>query len=103
MHSTGIRLQQNAKKLPPKKSTHAQCLKIALKVAFKIASEASFVFTLNVQKFIKNAKVCTFWPVFENLKLAVKQCYQTCQFQYYKKMPKFKNVKCDILDDFQTL
>ena len=32
---------------------------------------------LSGQKFIKNAKNS---PVFENLKLAVKQCYQTGQF-----------------------
>ena len=31
------------------------------------------------QKLIKNAKNCQFWRVFENLKLAVKQCYQTGQ------------------------
>ena len=35
---------------------------------------------LSGQKFIKNAKIGTFWRVFENLKLAVKQCYQTGQF-----------------------
>ena len=29
--------------------------------------------------FIKNAKNGAFWRVFENLKLAVKQCYQTLQ------------------------
>ena len=32
------------------------------------------------QKLIKNAKNASFWRVFENLKLAVKQCYQTGQF-----------------------
>ena len=31
------------------------------------------------QKLIQNAKNGPFWPVFENLKLAVKQCYQTGQ------------------------
>ena len=35
---------------------------------------------LSGQKFIKNAKNCQFWRAFENMKLAVKQCYQTCQF-----------------------
>ena len=52
---------------------------------------------------IKNAKKGSFWRVFENLKLAVKQCYQTGQFYNDKnwwKMPKFK---CDILSDFQTM
>ena len=31
------------------------------------------------QKLIKNAKNYSFWRAFENLKLAVKQCYQTGQ------------------------
>ena len=56
------------------------CLKIREKVSFNIASEASYVYILNGQKLIKNAKNGPFWRVFENLKLAVKQCYQTCQF-----------------------
>ena len=49
-------------------------------VSFNIASEASYVYILNEQKLIKNAKNGPFWRVFENLKLAVKQCYQTGQF-----------------------
>ena len=47
-------------------------------VAFKIASEASYVYILSGQKFIKNAKKV--WRVFQKLKLAVKQCYQASQF-----------------------
>ena len=58
----------------------AQCLKITKNVAYKIASEASYVYILSGQKLIKNAKNGPIWPVFENLKLAVKQCYQTGQF-----------------------
>ena len=57
-----------------------QCLKITEKVSFNIASEASYVYILSGQKLIKNAKNGPFWRVFENLKLAVKQCYQTGQF-----------------------
>ena len=34
----------------------AQCLKITEKVSFNIASEASYVYILSGQKFIKNAK-----------------------------------------------
>ena len=49
-------------------------------LAFNIASEASYVYILSGQKLIKNAKNGPFWRVFENLKLAVKQCYQTGQF-----------------------
>ena len=58
----------------------AQCLKITEKVSFNIASEASYVYILSGQKLIKNAKNGPFWRIFENLKLAVKQCYQTGQF-----------------------
>ena len=60
--------------------TFARCLKITEKVSFNIASEASYVYILNGQKLIINAKNGQFWRVFENLKLAVKQCYQTVQF-----------------------
>ena len=45
---------------------HTQCLKITEKVAFYIASEASYVYILNGQKLIKNAKNGPFWRVFEN-------------------------------------
>ena len=58
----------------------ARCLKITEKVSFNIASEANYVYILSGQKLIKNAKDGPFWRVFENLKLAVKQCYQTGQF-----------------------
>ena len=53
----------------------ARCLKITEKVSFNIASEASYVYILNGQT--ENGQ---FWRVFENLKLAVKQCYQTGHF-----------------------
>ena len=58
----------------------ARCLKVTEKVSFNIASEASYIYILSRQKLIKNAKNGSFWRVFENLKLAVKQCYQTGQF-----------------------
>ena len=58
----------------------ARCLKITEKVSFNIASEASYVYILSGQKLIKNAKIGPFWRVFENMKLAVKHCYQTGQF-----------------------
>ena len=64
-----------------KVNTHSRCLKITEKVSFNIASEASYVYILSGQKFIKKAKNGQFWRGFENLKLAVKHSYQTCQFQ----------------------
>ena len=50
------------------------------KASFNIASEASYVYILSGQKLIKKAKNGPIWRVFEHLKLAVKQCYQTGQF-----------------------
>ena len=47
------------------------------KVSFIIASEASYVYILSGQKLIKKM---TKIVLFENLKLAVKQCYQMRQF-----------------------
>jgi len=60
--------------------TSSRCLKITEKVSFSISSEASYVYILNGQKLIKDAKNCPFWRVFENLQLAVKQRYQTDHF-----------------------
>ena len=59
----------------------ARCLKITVEVSFNIVSEASYVYILSGQKLIENAKNGPFWRVFENLKLVVKQCYQTGQFK----------------------
>ena len=57
----------------------SQCLKSTENVSFNIVSAASYVHILSGQKSIKNTKNDSFWRVFENLKLAVKQCYQTGQ------------------------
>ena len=43
---------------------YTRCLKITEKVSFNIASEASYVYILSGQKFIKNAKNGPFWRVF---------------------------------------
>ena len=71
--------------------------KLQKKVSFNIASEASYVFNLGGQKFIKDAK--NGWRVFENLKITVKQCYQTCHFQKLVEHAQIENFKWDILDD----
>ena len=52
-------------------TSKAQCLKITQKVAFNIASEASYIYILSGQKFIKKAKNGQFWRGFEKLKLPV--------------------------------
>ena len=74
----------------------ARCLKITEKVLFNIASEAAcYAYILNGQKLSnKKRQKSPFGRVFENLKLAVIQCYQTGQFYKDKnwwKMSKFKN------------
>ena len=62
----GVVLTEFGRCSPPiktiKKTSH--CLKITQKVSFNIASEASYVYILSGQKFIKNAKNGTFWRVF---------------------------------------
>ena len=45
---------------------NSQCLKIAQKVAFNIASEASYTLISNRQKLIKNAKNCPFRRILKN-------------------------------------
>ena len=58
----------------------ARCLKITEKVSFNTASEASYVYILSGQKFIKKCQNGPIWRIFGNLKLEVKQSYQTGQF-----------------------
>ena len=53
-----------------------QCFKLQKKVSFNIASEASFVYILSGQKFIKKVKNRPLWWIFENAKIVLKQCYQ---------------------------
>ena len=59
----------------------AQCLKITKIVAFKIASEASYVYILNGKKLIESAKKYPFRRVFEKVRIVVKQCYQAGHFK----------------------
>ena len=81
-------------------------MKIKEKVSSsKIASEASYSYNLSEQKFIKKIKNGPFWLIFENLKLAIKQCYQTGSYSITQKrwkLHKMSKLKWDILSDFQT-
>ena len=61
-------------------STLTRCLKITEKVSYNNVSEARYVYILSGQKLLKKAKNGQFWRVFENLKIVVKQCYQTGHF-----------------------
>ena len=58
-------------------STLSQCLKIDQKVAFNIASEASYVYILSGQKLIKNAKNGPFGEFLKTWSFQTKQHYQT--------------------------
>ena len=87
-------------------STTPRCLKITEKVSFNIASEASYVYILNRQKLIKNAKIGPFWRVF----LKPEACGQTelpdrlaLIGQKLVENAKIEKFKCDVLGDFQTL
>ena len=62
--------------LPPPIS---RCLKITEKVSHSTL-RAKRAYSLSGQKLIKSAKNGPFWRIFENLKLAAKQCYQTNKF-----------------------
>ena len=80
VYTAQILLIHDASLMEKKIDCVSRCLKIKEKVSFSIASEASYVYNRSGQKLIKNAKNGQFWRVFENLKLSVKQCYQTGQF-----------------------
>ena len=64
-----------------------KCLQF-LKITHKVA-----LYVLSRQKFIKYAKNGQFWRVFENLNLAVKQCYQTGHFKQHKNQWKMSKLK----------
>ena len=83
----------------------AQCLKIPEKVVFNIASEASYIYILSGQKFIKTAKNGPFWRVFEDLMLAKNSVTRQVNFDRTKidgkcKVEKFK---WNNLGDFQIM
>ena len=68
---SGIGRRARAEEMWIDRALPTQCLKIIEKVAFNIASKASYVHILSGQKFAKNAKNGQIWRVFENLKLEV--------------------------------
>ena len=56
------------------------------KVSYNSANEASYIYIWSGQKFIQNAKNGQFGKVFENVKLEVKQCFQTGHFYFGQKL-----------------
>ena len=68
-----------------------------------LRAKRGYVYILSGQKLIKNAKNGPLWRVFENLKLAVKQRYQTGPVLIGQKLvenAKIQKFKCDILSNF---
>ena len=78
------------------KELASQCLKITEKVSFNIASEASYIYILSGQKFMKNAN----GEFLINWSLRSNSITRQVNFNRTKIGGKFK---CDILGDFQTL
>ena len=79
---------------------HSQCLKIPEKVAFNIASEASYVY---IQKFIKNAKNGQFSGVLKTWSLFSNSVTRQVTFKIGQKMvekAKIRESKRDILSNF---
>ena len=73
------------------RNQEAQCLKIAQKVSYNIASEASYVYILSGQKFIVN--LASFWKA--------EACGQTVL--PYENWWKIQTFKYDILNYFQAM
>ena len=71
----------------------AQCLKIGEEVSFSNASEASYVYILTEQKFIKNINDCTF---LENLRLKLNSVSRQVTFKRTKISGKCQNSKIQI-------
>ena len=82
-------------------SVGTQCLKITENVLFNIASEASYVYILNGQKFIKNDKNAHLGEFLKTWSLRSNSFTRQVTFNRTKmvKIPKLKKLKCDILDE----
>ena len=72
-----VKRMWSSSSITPKSPILHSVWKITENIAFNIASEASYVYILSSLKMQKNGQFC---HVFENLKLEVKQCFQTGQF-----------------------
>ena len=94
LNATFSAIFEHYDKMSFKKYNKKTVFKITKKVAFNLVSEASYGYILSGQKIMKNAQKWSILAFFENLKLAVTQCYQTGHFLFYKnwcKMQKFEN------------
>ena len=75
-------------------------MKIAPKVAFNVATEASYVYILSGQNLIKNSK--TFWQPEAYCQTVLPDRLFVIR-QKLMENAKIEKCKCDILGDFQTL
>ena len=80
-----------------------QCLKITEKVAFNIASEASYVYILSGQKLIKMPKMVHFGEFLKILRLNSVTRQVAFITRKLVENAKIQKLKLDILSDFQTL
>ena len=80
----------------------SQWLKIVQKVAFNIASEASYVYNLSRQKFIKSAKGVHFIEFLKTWSLRKNSVSRQVTFNRTK-IATIQKFKWDILGDFKTL
>ena len=81
-------------------------MKITQIVAFNIASEASYVYILSVQKLLKNAKNGPFWRVFwkpEDCSQTVLPDRSILIGQKLVENAKIQKFKFDILSNFHTM
>ena len=76
-------------------------MKITEKVAFNIASEASYVYTLSGQKFIKNAKNVQSGEFLKTWTVLPDRSF--FKGQKFAESTKIEILKWDILGDFQTM
>ena len=85
----------------------SQCLKVKEKVAFNIASEASYIYILSGQKFIKNYAIKSDLSGNTVFKNAVNWTNVGTFNEYSTQnvnVARFaRNVECDFFFDFQTL
>ena len=78
-------------------------MKITEKVAFNIASEASYVYFFSGQKFVKNTKNRQFGEFYKTLSFWSNSVARQVNFDRTKNWWKRPKFKCDISSNFQGL
>ena len=94
---------QNQKEEKQVFTSNSWCLKITEKVLFNIASEASYVYILSGQKFIKKGQKWSNLAIFWKPKACGQTELPDRSGWKLVENAKIETFKCDILGDFQTL